>query len=73
MRGGFNQIKRANKNKHIMSMILPFGQYIPNVMFFGETNAPFVFQRYVDMAIGNMYGRGVECYIDDIIVYGDTP
>ena len=41
-------------------------------MFFGETNAPSIFQRLVDMAIGGLYGHGVECYIDDIIVYGDT-
>ena len=41
-------------------------------MWFGETNAPLVFQRYVDMAIGPMYGRGVECYIDDIVVYGNS-
>ena len=56
MRGGFNQIRRTDATKHIMAMILPFGQYIPNVMFFGETNAPFVFQRYVDIAIGDLYG-----------------
>ena len=55
-----------------MAMILPFGQYIPEVMFFGETDAPSIFQRLVDLAIGDLYDNGVECYIDDIIVYGDT-
>ena len=55
-----------------MAMILPFGQYIPEVMFFGETNAPSVFQRYVDLAIGDLYDQGVECYIDDIVICGDT-
>lgn len=24
------------------------------------------------MAIGDLYGKGIECYIDDIVVYGDT-
>ena len=54
-------------------MILPFGLYIPEVMFFGETNAPSIFQRYMDKAIGDLYGRGIECYIDDIIIYGNSP
>ena len=54
MRGGFNQIKANNKLKHIIAMILPFGQYVPKVMFFGETNAQLVFQRFVDFAIGAM-------------------
>ena len=55
-----------------MAMVTPFGLYLPNVMFFGETNAPSVFQRFVDLAIGDLYGKGVDCYIDDIVVYGDT-
>ena len=41
-------------------------------MFFGETNALSVFQRFVDVAIGDLYGKGVECYIDDIVVSGNT-
>ena len=52
-----------------MAMITPFGLYLPNVMFFGETNAPSTFQRFVDMCLGDLYGHGVESYIDDIIVY----
>ena len=55
-----------------MSMILPFGQYIQEVMFFGETNAPSIFQRLVDLAIGDLYDKGDEYYIDDIIVHGDS-
>ena len=56
-------------------MITPFGLfglYVPNVMFYGETNAPSIFQRAIDLAIGDMYGNGLDCYIDDIVVYGDT-
>ena len=26
----------------------------------------------MDLAIGDLYGKGVECYIDDIIVYANT-
>ena len=55
-----------------MAMITPFGLYLPNVMFFGETNAPSVFQSKVDIAIGDLYGHGIECYIDDIVAYADT-
>ena len=55
-----------------MAMITPFGLYLPNVMFFGETNAPSTFQRFLDMCIGDLYGHGVESYIDDIVVYADT-
>ena len=43
MRGGFNQIARDELSRAIMAMITPFGLYLPNVMFFGETNAPSVF------------------------------
>ena len=74
MRGGFNQIRNALASRHIMAMILPFGQYIIIVMLYDETNynAPSVFQRYVDMATGPMYGSGIERYIDDIVMYGNS-
>ena len=55
-----------------MAMIVPWGIYLPVVMWFGETNTPSIFQRIMDIALSDLYDHGVECYIDDIIIYADT-
>lgn len=43
LRGGFNQVARSVRSREIMAMILPWGVYLPMVMWFGETNAPSIF------------------------------
>ena len=55
-----------------MAMIVPFGLFLPLVMWFGETNAPSIFQRFMDLTLGDLYDCGVEVYIDDIIIFADT-
>ena len=59
MKGGFNQIALTPKAKRCLAMVVPWGLYEPNVMFFGWCNSPSIFQRYVDMALGEMYGEGI--------------
>lgn len=53
-------------------MIVPWGLYEPTVMFFGWCNSPSIFQELVDMALSSMYGKGIEVYMDDIIVYANS-
>ena len=72
MKGGFNQIALSNLARKVLAMIVPWGLFEPTVMFFGWCNSPSIFQEYVDMALQSLYGKGVEVYIDDIIVYGNS-
>ena len=48
------------------------GQYEYVVMPFGLKNAPSTFQRIVKSILRPFAGRGVENYLDDIVVYTET-
>jgi len=42
-------------------------------MLFGLKNAPPAFQRLVDKVLAGLIGNGVYVYIDDILIYTQTP
>jgi len=46
--------------------------YVWKVMPFGLRNAPATFQRLVDKILKGLIGRGIYCYIDDILIYTET-
>ena len=52
-------------------MITPWGHYEPNVMFFGHTNSPAIWTRIARKAMKSCLGKGVEIYMDDIIIYAN--
>lgn len=54
----------------LLAFVGPDGYYIPNRMGFGLIIASAVFTHLIRKIIGNI--QGVENYIDDIIVTGDT-
>ena len=53
--------------------VTPRGVYEPLVMFFGQTNVPPTFQRYMNEMFSRMSG---ECklviFMDDVIVHGKS-
>ncbi|KAK3505618.1 hypothetical protein QTP70_004911, partial [Hemibagrus guttatus] len=49
------------------------GHYEYRVMPFGLTNAPAVFQALINGVFHNLLGKWVIAYIDDILVYSNSP
>jgi hypothetical protein len=50
-----------------------YGSFEWLVMPFGLTNAPAAFQRFVNEVFADMIDISVIVYIDDILIYSDTP
>ena len=50
----------------------PFGPYRMKVMTFGFANAPPCFQRYMDKVFVPLLYKGVEIYLDDILMHHKT-
>ena len=49
------------------------GLYICNVMLFGLCNSPATFQQLMERVMGTLIGVGVLVYLDDVLIYADTP
>ena len=67
---GYYQVGLTERAKLISAFITPFGLFQYEVMPFGLTNAPSTFQRLVNFIIQDL--DGVYCYLDDILVTGQT-
>jgi hypothetical protein len=68
---GFWQIKVKEEMKERLAFITPFGNYEPNVMPFGFTNAPAIFQRAISETLNPYLFLCVLVYIDDVCIYSD--
>ena len=67
---GYYQIPLSEEAKVISAFTVPSGLYQYKVMPFGMKNAPATFQRMINKVIADI--EGVEAYVDDIVVCGDT-
>ena len=71
IRDGYNNIHVRPKDQWKLAFKLPEGTYAPQVMFFGMTNAPAVFQRTMDrifVVLKNKYPGCIFVYMDDILI-----
>ena len=66
---GFNQIPVAVSSRPYMAVSTPDGLYQPTVMPFGVRNAPGAFQREMRRVLHDRLHKGVEVFIDDIIIH----
>ncbi len=69
LRSGYHQIPMATDDVPKTAFITPNGLYEYTKVPFGLMNAPAHFQRAMVTALGDILGRGAECYLDDIIVH----
>eukprot|EP01071_Lankesteria_metandrocarpae_P012111 Lankesteria_metandrocarpae@DN5493_c2_g1_i2.p1 len=69
---GFWNIPLNPSSMEVTALLTPFGSFEFTVLPFGIKNSPAEFQRSMDIIFGDLYYRGVLCYIDDIVIYTNT-
>eukprot|EP01071_Lankesteria_metandrocarpae_P012034 Lankesteria_metandrocarpae@DN5486_c0_g2_i3.p1 len=69
---GFWNVPLAERSREVTAVLTPFGSYEFTVLPFGIKNSPSEFQRAMDLILGDLYYRGVLCYIDDIVIYSSS-
>jgi hypothetical protein len=67
-----HQIKMKESDQLATSFITPFGTYCYVTMLFGLKNAGATYQRCILKIFGDLIGRTVEAYVDDIVVKSRT-
>jgi hypothetical protein len=73
VRAGFNNLRIKPGNESLTSFKTPFGQFQYRVMPFGLKTAPAYFQHFINMVLGPYLNLFCFAYLDDIIVYSNTP
>ena len=69
---GFWNVRVSEPSKQYTALITHKGTYEFNVVPFGIRNSPGEFQRAIDCVLGDLYGSGVLCYVDDIVIYANS-
>ena len=64
----YHQIKMKESDQLTNSFITPFGMFCYVTMSFGLKNAGATYQRCMLQVFGDLIGRTVEAYMDDIVV-----
>jgi len=65
---GYHQIVMKESDQPVTSFITPFGSFCYVMMPFGLKNAQATYQRCMLKCFGDLIGRTVEAYIDNIVV-----
>jgi hypothetical protein len=65
---GYHQIAMKESDQLVTLFITPFGIYCYVTMPFGLKNAGATYQRCMNTVFGELIGRTVEAYVDDIVV-----
>jgi Reverse transcriptase (RNA-dependent DNA polymerase) len=68
---GYNNIQIWPEDCHKAAFQMPYGLYQPNVMYFGLTNLPPMFQKMMDCLfhpLKDKYPRMLFVYMDDILI-----
>jgi hypothetical protein len=71
LKAGYHQIPLSENSKKYTSFVTPAGQYEYNRVPFGLTNAPRIFQRFMNRVL--QPAREVAAiYLDDVLLHGKT-
>ena len=65
---GYHQITMKESDQLATSFITPFGSFCYVTMPFGLKNTRATYQRCMFKCFGDLIGRTVEAYVDDIVV-----
>ncbi|KAL2230969.1 UNVERIFIED_CONTAM: Retrovirus-related Pol polyprotein from transposon [Sesamum indicum] len=65
---GYHQIQLAEEDRDKTSFVTDKGTYCYNMMPFGLKNAGATYQRLVNKMFGDLLGKTMEVYVDDMLV-----
>ena len=68
---GFWNVPLEEESKAYTAIVTHKGSFEFQVVPFGIKNSPGEYQRAMDLIFGDLYCKGVLCYIDDITIYSD--
>jgi transposase InsO family protein len=71
LKGAYNLIRMKEGSEWLAAFRCQFGLFEPLVVQFGLTNAPAVFQRFVNSLFYDMLDTSVVVYLDDILIFSD--
>lgn len=66
---GFWQVPLAAKSREIFSIVTDFGVFTPERMMMGASDASAHFQACVTHTLGDLVGRVVHVWIDDLLIF----
>ena len=69
LKGAFNLIRMAPGSEHLTAFMTKFGLFEYVEIPFGLKNGPTVFQSFMNSIFSDLMGRGMDFFIDDILVY----
>lgn len=72
LRGAYNLIRVKPGHEWKAAFRTPFGHFEPLVIPFGLSNAPAVFQRFINDVLKDLIDISVIVYLDDILVFSKT-
>ena len=70
---GYHQIAMKEFDQLVTSFITPFGSFYYVMMPFDLKNAGAMYQHCMLKCFGDLIGRTVEAYVDDIVVKSKWP
>ncbi|KAK3548519.1 hypothetical protein QTP70_013368 [Hemibagrus guttatus] len=73
LRRAYNLVRIRKGDEWKTAFHTTHGHYEYRVMPFGLTNAPAVFQALINGVFHDLLGKWVIAYIDDILVYSNSP
>jgi RNase H-like domain found in reverse transcriptase/Reverse transcriptase (RNA-dependent DNA polymerase)/Integrase zinc binding domain/Chromo (CHRromatin Organisation MOdifier) domain/gag-polyprotein putative aspartyl protease len=73
LQSGYHQIRITEEDRPKTAFKTPVGLYQFKVLSFGLTNAPSTFQAVMNSIFGDLIGKSVLIYLDDILVFSRTP
>ncbi|KAJ1198064.1 hypothetical protein NDU88_001908 [Pleurodeles waltl] len=73
LRGAYHLLRIKEGDEWKTAFRTPFGHYEYRVMRFGLTNAPSIFQRFMDSIFSDLLQQTVVVYLDDIMNFSVHP
>ena len=72
LQSGYHQIRIKAGDEQKTAFRTPFGHFQWNVLPFGLCNAPATFQHAMNNLFGDLIGKFVLVYLDDILIFSKT-